>query len=156
MGVEIEDVDNGYNELVKRVFQERRPVLEIGILDGSKAYPGGGGATVSDVGTWNEFGTDTIPPRSFIRAWFDEAEPRMRDGLSKLMQSVLMGKRTAENALELLGLKAVGEIQERISAGVPPPNAPSTVAQKGSSTPSTPLIETGALRASISHRVTEE
>lgn len=53
-------------------------------------------------------------------------------------------------ALDRFGLWAVGEIQQRIADGIPPPNAQSTVDRKGSSTP---LIETGQLRASIKHKV---
>ena len=153
---EIRDVDHGYRDLLRRVFgaAARRTRIDIGLLSESGGEPDGdSGATVLDVGIFNEFGTDTIPERSFIRAWFDEAEPKLREDLTELMKSVIAGKRTKEQILELLGQKTVGEIQERISAGIDPPNAPSTIAKKGSSTP---LIDTGTLRSSISYRVEEE
>ena len=66
------------------------------------------------------------------------------------MQSVIAGKRTKDEVLELLGQQCVGQIQERISEGIDPPNAPSTIRQKGSSTP---LIDTGALRSAVNYRV---
>lgn len=144
----VRDSDRGYKALLARlVGHKKKPRVEIGILeaDGEKAHDGG--VTVADVATWAEFGTETEPERSFIRAWFDEHEHQVRDDIAKLMRG---GKRTADQVLEIVGLRAVGQIQARIAAGVPPPNAPSTIARKGSSTP---LIDTGQLRSSISHRV---
>lgn len=146
----IKDTDNGYAALAERVFGIRKPVLTVGVHAAEGAL-GDGQATVLDVGTWNEFGTRRIPPRSFIRAWYDAAEPKLRTQLATLMKGVIAGARTADQALEILGLKAVGEIQGRISAGIAPQNADSTVKQKGSSKP---LIDTGTLRSSITHKVT--
>lgn len=152
MGATIQDKDVGYAALVAAVYglAKRKPRIHVGVLekDGGRAYPGG--ATVLQVAEWNEFGTDRIPSRSFIRAWFDENEASLRQDLTKLMQSVIRGARTPDQVLELLGLRCVGEIQQRIADGIPPANAPSTIARKGSSTP---LIDTGILRSSISYRV---
>jgi hypothetical protein len=66
------------------------------------------------------------------------------------MRTVIEGKRTSDQVLEILGQRAVGQIQERIASGIAPANAPSTVAKKGSSTP---LIDTGVLRSSITYQV---
>lgn len=153
MTVAIQDNDRGYRELVKRVFGlKTRARIDVGIIDGDRPH-GNDGATVLEVGLYNEFGTDRIPARSFIRAWFDENEAKNREDLAKLMQSVVTGARTKEQILELLGARFVGEIQARIAEGIDPPNAKSTIERKGSSTP---LIETGVLRSSISFRVVED
>ena len=53
-------------------------------------------------------------------------------------------------ALQRIGLWAQSEIQQRISDGIPPQNAPYTINKKGSSTP---LVDTGQLRSSISFKV---
>lgn len=152
MGVTVRDVDAGYAALVAAVYglAKRKPRIQVGILekDGSREYPGG--ATVLQVAEWNEFGTDTIPARSFIRAWFDENESALRQDLTRLMQSVIRGERSPDQVLELLGLRCVGQIQQRMADGIEPPNAPSTVARKGSSTP---LINLEILRSSVSYRV---
>ena len=148
----LKDTDRGYAAMVKRVFGLRSKAhVDVGILDSGADH--GGGVSVLDVAMWQEFGTNTIPERSFIRAWFDEDEPNLRQELTTLMQSVVEGKRTKDQALELLGQRAVARVQARMSEGVPPPNAPSTVRRKGSSTP---LIDKGALRSSISYRVEQE
>lgn len=153
--------DHGYDALVKRVFEFGHPQIATGILeaDGAKqktAAPGEESAepvTVIDVAGWNEFGTDEIPSRSFVRAWFDQAEPEMRRDLTTLMQGVIKGTHTKEQILELLGLKAVGGIQQRIADGIDPPNAPETIERKGSSKP---LIASGQLRGSVSYAVREK
>ena len=151
MSVEIKDTDHGYKDLVKRVFGAgTKARIDVGILeDGAH---GDDAASILEIGTFNEFGTETIRERSFIRAWFDEEEPELRIKFAELMKSVVEGKRTKDEILELMGLYCVGQIQKRMADGVPPPNAPSTIKKKGSSTP---LIDTGVLRSSISHRVVE-
>jgi hypothetical protein len=159
MAAQLKDVDRGYGALVQRVFgmAAKRARVDVGILDGDRPHSGGGGedsvdhaVSILQVAIWNEFGTATIPERSFIRAWFDENEGKLRQELAVLMRSVLEGKRTREQILELVGQRAVAQIQARIAAGIAPENAPSTVEKKGSSTP---LINTGALRSAVSYRV---
>jgi hypothetical protein len=48
--------------------------------------------------------------------------------------------------LQKLGAFGAAKIQDQIASNMPPPNAPSTIAQKGSSGT---LIDTGRLRQSI-------
>lgn len=148
----VRDVDKGYNALVKRVFGLGRPTIDVGVLDADEPKEQDPALTVLEVATWMEFGTDKVPPRSFIRAWFDENEERARQAVAVMLTAVVMGKYTKTRALHLLGQKFVGEIQKRISAGIPPENADSTVRQKRSSTP---LIDTGQLRSSITYKVNE-
>ena len=146
----VKDIDHGYKDLVRRVKAFRGAKIDVGIFesDGSKLYEDA--VTVLEVAIWNEFGTDKIPERSFIRAWFDENEEKCREGVRRMAEAVLAGKYTPEQALELLGAKFVGEIQKRIANGIPPPNAASTVARKGSDTP---LVDKGQLRSAITQRV---
>jgi hypothetical protein len=49
-----------------------------------------------------------------------------------------------------IGMVAVGDVQRRIVQRIPPPNAPSTIAKKGSDVP---LIDTGRLRQSVDYTV---
>lgn len=156
MSVTITDRDHGYKALLERVFElgRRKPVVTMGIHadEGGKTH-GKDKATILDIATYNEFGTSRIPARSFVRAWFDESEARLRQDLYTLVQSVVAGKRTADQVLELLGLRGVGQIQARIARHISPENAPSTVKRKGSSTP---LIDTGALRSSVTYKVEDK
>ena len=106
--------------------------------------------TIADIAYWNEFGLG-VPERSFIRAWFDEASAENRAALKNALALVLRGEKTIEEALTLVGLRFVGKMQQRISKGVEPPNAASTIKAKGSSKP---LIDTGQLRQSLTFLVT--
>jgi hypothetical protein len=147
--VRIRDTDHGYARLVEAVYAFGHPKILIGVLDGERPH-GDDQVTIQQIAEWMEFGTEHIPARSFIRAYFDENEDKLRADLKKLLPSVLLGKRTKQQVLEIIGQRAVAEIQARISAGIDPPNALSTIERKGSSTP---LVDTGILRASVTYKV---
>lgn len=109
-----------------------------------------GDLTVADVATFHEFGTRTIPQRSFIRAWFDENQAFIAETLQKQFAQVANGKRPVEQAAERCALAFEGSVKQRISRGIPPPLAASTIARKGSSKP---LIDTGQLRNAVRGKV---
>lgn len=135
-------------------IKAERLTLSVGIQDeeAGATAENGDGLTVGDVASINEFGLG-VPERSFIRAWFDQNESQNKDTLRNVGTGLVKGAiPDATTALNQAGLSFVGSMQGRMSAGVPPPNAPSTIARKGSSTP---LIDTGQLRASIRHKVTK-
>ncbi len=138
--------DHGFTKHKERIKHSGGSV-KIGILEGAGDHDM---VTVLDVAIWQEFGTMTIRPRSFLRAWFDENKVKAREMWNNLIKSVVAGKRTREEAMELFGLWAVGGIQRRISDNIPPPLAKSTVRRKGSSVA---LIDTGLLRSSITSKV---
>jgi hypothetical protein len=143
VSAKIKDTDKGYKKLMKELAKKKSVTVGVHDAEGSKDH---GGVTVLDVATWNEFGTDKIPARSFIGAWFDE---NREVGKSKLLELL---QKDSKKAYELFGLWAVGQIQQRIANSIPPPNAPSTVKAKGSSVP---LINTGQLRQNVTFRVKE-
>ncbi len=58
-----------------------------------------------------------------------------------------------DSALELVGQVAQGKVQEYMTNLTTPPNAQSTIKKKGSSNP---LIDTGALRQSVTYTVTNQ
>ena len=101
---------------------------------------------------WNEFGTETIPERPFFR----NAMADGRDGYRRLMKAdakkMLRGEMKPRQTLDRLGLKAQGDIQRSIASSTPPPNAPVTIARKGSSTT---LIDTGEMRQRVTFIVEE-
>jgi hypothetical protein len=104
------------------------------------------GLTVAEVATFHEFGTRTIPQRSFIRGWFDESVEKNRALILSQLKLVAAGKLGLEQALERVALKCEADVKRRIRNRIPPPLAPATVQRKGSSVP---LIDTGQLRASV-------
>lgn len=138
--------------MLVRVAKMKKGAVDVGIfadLGSAQKNKAAAGLTVLDVATFHEFGLG-VPERSFLRGYVDENKARIRGMIKSLATMVQQGKLDQDTALEKLGLTIVGEIQKRIAKGIPPPNAESTIARKGSSTP---LIDTGQLRSSITHKV---
>ena len=105
--------------------------------------------TIADVATFNEFGTG-VPERSFLRSTFDAGTRKYFKLLKGVAQSTIEGKIAFNKGAALVGEVVVGDVKQAIADGVPPPNAESTIEAKGSSTP---LIDSGQLRGSITKRV---
>lgn len=87
-----------------------------------------------------------IPERSFLREPLRANQDDFRKAFREVMPKVARGEMTMTQALNAIGSLAAARSQEAISAGINPPNAPSTVAKKGSSTP---LKDRGRLSQAI-------
>lgn len=151
----IKVIDRGANRVVRSARQNRKPAhVDVGILgkDAGKDKKESKGLTVGQVAEWAELGLGQ-PQRSWLRGWIDKNEDLINNRIDREMEDVIMGRRTAEQSLKRIGVWLQGELQMNI-ANFPDneflPNAPSTIAKKGSAVP---LIDTGQLRSSISHRV---
>jgi hypothetical protein len=118
--------------------------------DANHTHGTGEGLTIGDVATIHEFGSQTVPQRSFIRGWHDERQAFIAETLRTQLQAVVQGKRPLEQALERVALAFEGDCKARIARNIPPPLAPATVKRKGSSVA---LIDTGQLRNAIRGRV---
>lgn len=153
----VTDTDNGYKALKARLLAAAKGArLTVGIHEEEGSEPAEGddsGATLIEVAAYNEFGgPDENPPRrSFIADWADENAEEHKAMLRLSAQAVAKGQLPSlPVALERLGLRFVGDVQKRIKAGIEPENADSTKERKGSSTP---LIASGQLWQSVSHKV---
>lgn len=144
---------NDLPDLIKRIKNEQAGVVSIGV-QGSKGEAdkkgSDGDLTVLEVATFHEFGTINVPERSFIRS----NDFRNKEKYKKIKQEVLnkfvKQQMTLKQGLGLLGLRVEADIKEGITQGIEPELRPETIARKGSSTP---LIDTGQLRSSITHKV---
>lgn len=112
-------------------------------------FPSGSAGNILDRAFWNEFGTVKMPERPFIRNAFNQNRAAYRAMMIRAAQQIMMGAMTKTIVLSQLGLKAAGDIQ-RSMPGTPPPNAPSTVRMKGSSTT---LVDTGQMRQSVTWKL---
>lgn len=177
----IKEVDRGAKELIKRVGQNIG--IDIGIIgaQAGRRYGDGGKATVADIAGFHEFGTKTIPQRSFLVGWFDKDKAKHTQFLKTLTAKFLEHKITDKQFVTLAGEYAVGGIQKYIAGKIPPPLAASTLwrrwgrkkvtvgigprnakvkpskIRKGGKPKrvfgDTPLIDTGLLRSSITYRL---
>jgi hypothetical protein len=145
--VSVRSVDHGANALIKAMKAIQGTTLRVGVLQGDASH---GETTVGDIAEYQEFGTEDIPARSFIRAWYDESLTKNRAAMRVVLRQVTRGTITIQQAFGQLGSLFVAEIQKRIVERIPPPLKDSTVKAKGSDVP---LIDTGQLRASITFEV---
>lgn len=158
------DRDLGYKDIMKRLRGlDGEHVVEVGvpadkgaekktatkIVNGKKKKVTTGVPLIV-VASANEFGTDTIPERSYLRSTMDEKASEYNQLMADMVWEVLDGVLTMDQALDKLGLQAVADVQRKIVQLDDPPNAKATIERKKSSNP---LIDTGQLRQSIIHRV---
>lgn len=123
-----------------------RVALRVGIM-GGKTYPDG--TPVAQVGYVNEYGTDVIPTRPFFRS----AIANERSVLPQMAAS-LLSKHDPETALRLVGEHMVGALSDSVQTWSEPPNAKSTIAQKGYNAPL--RANDKLLRNSFSYEIEEK
>lgn len=124
--------------------------VTIGIHEDAGAHDDSG-ISNAQLGAVMEFGTDNgnIPARPWLR-------PGVESGNEEYLKIITEGMEDQQplgQSLEIVGLVAVGKVQQYMVDLRSPPNAPQTIARKGSSNP---LIDTGSLRQSVTHKVTSE
>ena len=119
--------------------------VEVGVFEGGK--PREGKISNAALAIIHEYGTDTIPQRSFLRAWSIERREEILSNAEKAARTVgRLGPGAAQRAL---GVWMAADVKKRIASNIPPPLAPSTIKRKGSSVA---LIDSGQLRAAVDWR----
>ena len=139
-----EKVSPRYGRLMKFLGQEHGEI-SVGIHGPEGGAPHPAGTSVAEIAEQHEFGLG-VPQRSFIRGWFDANQREIERVLREQLELSLKRGMSLDWALERVALWAQADIQRFIVRGVPPPNHPATIAKKGSSTP---LIDTGVLKAAV-------
>lgn len=147
-----------WDRLLAHAHKLEHAHVKVGVLSSHGASePHGDDAsfTLVEIAACHEFGTDTIPERSFIRSTFSQRVP---DELVKmqaaLAREVVTKGLDPEKALARLGAWGAAEVKKTITEDdIPPPLAASTIAAKGSTKP---LVDTGQLKNSISYEVVGE
>lgn len=131
--------NGGFAGLALRLQNDFKNVA-VGVLDGAGSYPGG--ASIADVARWNSEGTSTIPARPFLRKVLREKRQQYRRMLVIISRLTMNGYIGAARARRNLGIRAQNDVKRCIKSYSSPPNAPSTVAQKGFNDP---LVHTKTL-----------
>jgi len=106
----------------------------------------------------NEFGSPqgvqpVVPARPFMRQTFSGPKrKKFLDAGAGLLGMVAEGRMSTRIALERLGTMGASAVKDEITSPSPAfvPNAPFTIAKKKSSHP---VIDTGAMRAAVTHKV---
>jgi hypothetical protein len=148
--------DSVFEELRTKLRGAKDTRVRVGVLESKGGSTGVEGAEISlaELAAIHEYGAPGagIPARSFLRETFQGSGGReaLVNFLAKLAKGVISERVEVEKALDMLGAWAVAAIKNRIKAHIDPPNAPATIAAKGSSTP---LVDTGQLINSITWEV---
>lgn len=141
---EVKINDAKWRKIIKQVAVMKRATVRVGIMGDAGDEKG---VSLAEIAAYHEFGTATIPERSFLRSTFyGHAAEGLAKMCAKLSKAILEGKMDETRALGLLGLWAVSEVRKTIRAGIEPELAPATIAAKGSSLA---LVDTGQLINSI-------
>lgn len=140
----VRDSDPRFKKLRGKIEHRFSCLIGVQGQDAARTHEGGK-ETMAEIANQHEFGLG-VPERSWLRAWMDENEAMIRNDLRRAAMRIIEGKLTPAKAAEILGMKYVAHIQTRIANGILPANSERTIARKGSSTP---LIDTGQFRSSI-------
>lgn len=99
------------------------------------------GSMVAVVAAAHEYGSSKrkIPERSFLRGWVAKNKAKIEQIMKKLVEKITGNEMKADQALGLLGQFGEDGVKDHIDKGPFVPNAPATIAKKGSSRP---LIDT--------------
>lgn len=122
---------------------EAKASLEVGFIDGSK-YPNG--ASVATVAFWNNYGTIKSPARPF----FDNAISENTKKWFQTYKDAMQSTGNSLKALEITGTIIKDDIAQSIITFNEVPDAPYTIAKKGSSNP---LVDTGFMASNVTYKV---
>jgi hypothetical protein len=132
---------------------EVRPEIHLGVLGGvgGQAAPGSN-LTMAELAAIHEFGAPRagVPERSWLRSTADAKRREWLALLERTLTLAVRGRIDVGAALELVGQRAVADVQKKIRSNIPPPLAQATIDRKGSSVA---LIDTGRFVQSISYEV---
>lgn len=136
----------------------RGVLLELQVLELTVGFQGESGAqlypetvvSVAQVALFQEYGTEDIPARSFLRKAVFSNRKAIGAVARREVQAAVLDKKTPAQALAAVGQFTADKIADRIRSGNFKALAPSTIARKGHSRP---LIDSGLMLKSISWAV---
>lgn len=146
MAARTKSSDGGLEKYLRQVDALGGHGVKVGIMADTGNYIDTQ-ASILDVAIYNEFGTETIPARPFIRRFAEKNAGTLGKAMDRTADAVAKG-RSLDAALGALGEFAQAAQRAQIveSMSWAAPNAASTVKKKGSAKP---LLNHGVLRDAI-------
>ena len=147
----LKTLDKGFANLER--LSERAAHVNVGL--------GGEDEEVFMRGKVHEFGSANVPQRSFVRSTVEKNNPKYKKILhgilvTELSAAIKGAKSNSAGQLDQLGRQAVGDIRAKIKSNIAPGLKDETIARKkhaGYAQPTTALLATGKLMASVTHEV---
>lgn len=147
------DMDMGFDKIMHDLLELQKYSVVVGVQEGTLTHvevkngrTQKSGISIAQYAAQNEFGTNKIPERSFMRTAFDENINVITRFAAMQIGLVIDGNSSIRQAFGLIGQAMQGMIQRKIRQITSPPNSPRTIAEKGSSKP---LIDFGQMINSI-------
>jgi hypothetical protein len=139
----------GLDDLARRLRAAAGKRALVGVPSGASEADD---ASMALVGATVEFGRPDVgqPERPFLRGGIRDAIPQVRAVAQHDLALVAEGHMSVGTVLDRLGAVGAGSVKTYMAGDHFAPNAPSTIAKKGSSQPT---IDSAALRGSITHVV---
>lgn len=152
MSMKTKGIDRGYEKSRQSIKAaiKAAPFVKIGIQSNAGKYDNK--TSIAEVAAYNEFGTNKIPSRPFMRQTMAKGQRKFNNTTDKLIAAIQQGKMDVIVALNLIGSVIARSMERNLTIGPWTPNAEKTVLRKKSSRP---LIDTRKLRGSITWRVDE-
>ena len=142
MARNVTDRDLGLKAFIRQLEVARTVEVAVGIHAGDVAN----GQQIAEYAACNEYGTDSIPERSFMRSSFDENLSKIKADMDQQASRVMDGQIDIRSALGVVGMKHQDRIKRKIGSNIQPANHPETIKRKKSSRT---LIDTGAMLNSV-------
>ncbi len=149
----VKEVDKGWKDLLSnmRALESGGAHVKVGYLDdgreGSAQHDPESPLTNAMLAALMEFGSEdgSTPARPFISNAFENNRTRYVKDLGVLIGGIYERKVSVEQALGIMGTRMQNDIKRYVTtgAGVPPPNAPYTIARKNGKT--RPLVNTSTM-----------
>lgn len=144
----VKDTDKGLKHFMREMQAADRAFVTVGIHQGQKNIDG---VDIAEYGTFNEYGTENIPSRPFMRTSFDENVAAIQKDMARAVNQARSGG-SVVSGLSLVGEKHQQRIQRTIKGrDFLPKLAQSTIDAKKGSTKT--LIDSGAMVNSIRYVV---
>ncbi|KJW12865.1 hypothetical protein VC81_03765 [Levilactobacillus spicheri] len=147
-------MSSGADAVLKRLAMQKRRLKQLNGMEVSvgaiKSVPEHTPEELQKIVRYNEYGTNKIPARSFLRgAVYRNSNHGWRFVSREAVKAVVAGKLTGDAAYKMVGDRMVKDVRHQIDI-VGPANAPSTIKKKGRNQP---LVDTGGLYRSIDKEV---
>lgn len=125
--------------------------VQVGIPEGATSSHG---TPMAQIGAAHEYGTATVPQRSFLRSTLAERKQEWRNAIFNALKG---HAEKVESALDLAGQVAALDIQVKIEGGIEPALKDATIKRKTKlgygGHAALPLVLTGEMLRSIAHQV---
>lgn len=125
--------------------------LAVGLPKNALPYPDG--TSVVLVGFWNEFGTEYIPERAFLRTALAQNRRQWLALAALVYEKALKQNKDPRLLMRVVGEQMQLDVQKSIDSGAWEPNQGQYAEWKLSKGKTKPLINTGHMRGSIRYEI---